>query len=159
MTIADSAHDLLAAYSRHAGVAGLQFNQHGCARLLFEDSVAIDLEIDDAQDCIQLYSVLGPVPAGGREALYRALLEGNLFGTQTAGATLAIDGVLEEVVLCHRVASEAADVTELVRLLEALAGTTQLWRQKLGSGDFTAGSTHSADSAGPQSWQGAYLRG
>jgi len=156
MQITSSAHDLLAAYSRHAGIPGLQFSPDGCARLMFEDSVAIDLEIDHANDCLQLYSVLGPVPPADREALYRALLVGNLFGTQTGGATLAVDDVREEVLVCRRV--ELADVRpeDLAQLLQELAGTAQLWQQKLGSGELM---TTSRDSASAHQWQGAYLRG
>lgn len=156
MQTTNTAHDLLAAYSRHAGVPGLQFTQHGCARLLFEEAVAIDLEIDDAQDCIQLYSVLGPVPPGNCEALYRALLEGSLFGSQTGGATLSVDAVREEVLIWRRLELAVADVTQLARMLEELAACAQVWRQKLGSGELAASDSKDAT---PPSWQGAYLRG
>lgn len=156
MQTQDSAKALLAAYAQQANVPGLHFSPDGCARLLFEDSVAIDLEIDDAHDCIQMYCALGPVPAGGREALYRSLLEGNLFGAQTGGATLCVDPVQEEVLMCSRVGLATTGDAELAKLLEEFAGAASQWQQKLGSGELVA---TVGDTAATQSWQGAYLRG
>ena len=46
------AHELLAAYSRHTGIADLKFSPDGCARLLFEGAVAIDIEIDPSSEQI-----------------------------------------------------------------------------------------------------------
>lgn len=150
------AHELLAAYSQHAGIADLKFSADGCARLLFEGSVAIDLEIDPSADRIQLYCVLGPVPAGERETLYRRLLEGNLFGTHTGGAALSIDPVQDEVLLCRQYPVGTVDPSHLAKVLEEFAGVAGHWRQQLGAGDLTAGALDTA--AAPQ-LQDAYLRG
>ena len=156
MDTQDRAQELLAAYGQIAGLPGLKFEPHGCARLMFEGSVAVDLEIDRGADCIQMYGVLGPVPAGDREALYRRLLEGNLFCTQTRGATLAVDGVQEEVILCRRVQLADATPTGMAQLLEEFAGNVQQWRQKFGSGELVAGN---GASAGHDTQMGMYLRG
>lgn len=156
MVTQDSARNLLAAYSQHAGVPGLKFSPDGCARLLFEDSVAVDLEVDPSGDRIQIYSVLGPVPAGSREQLYRRLLEGNLFGSQTAGAALSIDPVQDEVLLCKPYGLDADDAADLARVLEEFAGAASHWRKLLGGGDLTAGT---GDTAAAGSWQDSFLRG
>jgi len=134
----DTAHDLLAAYGQIAGLASLRFDENGCARLLFEDSVAIDLEIDDPAGCIQVYSVLGPVPAGGREPLYRRLLEGNLFGQQTGAAMLAVDPVREEVLLCGRVDPDVVTADELSRWIDGFAGVAADWQRRYAAGELTA---------------------
>ncbi|MGE0331174.1 MAG: type III secretion system chaperone [Ramlibacter sp.] len=155
MVTLESAHSLLAAYSQHAGVPGLKFSADGCARLLFEDAVAIDLEVDPGGDRIQIYSVLGPVPAGPREQLYRRLLEGNLFGSQTGGAALSIDPVQDEVLLCRPYGLDADDAEHLAKVLEEFAGAAAHWRKLLGGGELTAGAGDTA--AG--SWQDSFLRG
>jgi hypothetical protein len=156
MDTRERAQELLAAYGQIAGISGLKFEPHGCARLLFEDGVAVDLEIDTAADCIQVYGVLGAVPAGEREALYRRLLEGNLFCTQTRGATLAVDPVQEEVLICRRIELGSASPAGLAELLQQFAGNVQQWRQKFGSGELTA----ATGAAVPQDSQmGMYLRG
>jgi hypothetical protein len=135
MDTRDLAQELLAAYGQISGLPGLKFEAHGCARLLFENSIAVDLEIDRRSGCIQIYGVLGPVPAGDRESLYRRLLEANLFGTQTHGATLAIDAVQEEVLISRRVDVAATGATSFAEQLQAFAGVVREWRAKMDSGE------------------------
>jgi hypothetical protein len=132
------AQDLLAAYGQLVGLANLRFDAHGCARLMFQESLAVDLEVDAGAGCLHAYSVLGPVPAGDREALYRKLLEANLFGTQTGGATLAVDAVQEEVLLCRRVDLNTATATSFAEFLAEFARGARQWRQQFGSGELTA---------------------
>jgi len=149
------AQDLLASYGQLVGLPGLRFEPDGCARLLFHQSIAIDLEIDAGAGCLHAYGVLGTVPARGREALYRRLLEANLFGTQTSGATLAIDAVPQEVLLCRRVELATATAASFAEFLEDFARIIQQWQQKLGSGELAA---DSADAAGQDHGPGMYLR-
>lgn len=139
------AQDLLAAYGQIAGLPGLRFESHGCARLLFEKSIAVDLEIDRGAGCLQIYGVLGPVPAGDRESLYRRLLEANLFGTETHGATLSIDGVQDEMLLSRRVDVANTNAATFAELLESFAGVVQQWQQKVGSGELVAASAAMPD--------------
>ena len=134
------AQDLLAFYGQLVGLPGLRFDAHGCARLMFEESLSIDLEIDAAAGCLHAYSVLGPVPAGGREAMYRRLLEGNLFGTKTRGATLAVDGVQEEVLLCRQVDVATATATSFAEFLADFARIARHWRDTFASGELTVDS-------------------
>lgn len=142
MDTQDLAQALLAACGPLVGLPRLQFESHGCARLLFEDSVAIDLEIDHEARCIQLYSVLGAVPAGNRETLYRRLLESHLFGTHTDGATLALDTTQDEVLLGRRVDLDSATAPELAELLKRFAGVAQQWRDKYRSDELLTGTEH-----------------
>ena len=74
------------------GLPALDFDSNGCARMLFDGKVAVNFESDELSGQLHLYCDLGELPLRGREALYRALLEANLFGVQTQGATLAVDG-------------------------------------------------------------------
>lgn len=139
MNTASLAQDLLSAYGRIAGLPDLKFEPHGCARLLFDGTIAVDLEIDEDAGCVQVYGVLGPVPDLGREGVYRALLEANMFGTQTRGATLSIDPVQHEVLLSRRV--DVAVMTSgqaFGDLLNEFAGTLDQWRTRLQAGELTA---------------------
>jgi hypothetical protein len=156
MNTRDLAQDLLTAYGRLAGLPDLKFEPHGCARLLFDKSVAIDLEIDEDAGCIHAYGVLGPVPGGGREALYRRLLEANMFGTETGGAALAIDAAQDDALLCRRVDLATATATNLAECLEAFAGVVEQWRRKFVSGELLVHGP-AADGQAPQ--MGMFLRG
>lgn len=157
MDTRDAAQELLTAYGQIAGLPGLKFEPHGCARLVFERSVAVDLEIDRGAHAIQVYGVLGPVPAGNRETLYRQLLEANLFCTKTRGATLSVDPVQEEVLLSRRVELASATPTAFAELIEQFAANVEEWRQKFGSGELVAAAARG--SAELDSAMGMYLRG
>lgn len=104
-----------------------------------------------------MYAVLGPVPPGNRESLYRNLLEGNLFGTHTGGAALAIDPVQEEILLCHRADLKSMTADLLAESLQAFAGVASHWKQKFSAGDLAANDAGNDTAAGQ--WQGAYVRG
>jgi hypothetical protein len=79
------AEQLLNDIARTLGLPELALNDEGCARLLFDGQVAVNFENDPLAEKLHLYADLGELPLRGREALYRALLEANLLGAQTAG--------------------------------------------------------------------------
>ena len=126
----------------------LRFDAQGCARLVFDTRLAIDFERDDDAGVLQVYSVLGPLPAEGREALYQRLLEANLFGSATAGATLAVDGQTREVVLCRTVDVQETGGPAFVRLVERFVAAAEDWKKLLLSGA-SAGPSASPAGAGP----------
>lgn len=138
---------LLLDLGQQAGLgAPLQFNERGCARLMVDGRIGLDFEADADAGTIQVYSVLGEVPLAGREALYRQLLEANLFGSATAGATLAIDEQTNEIVLCRTVTSEETSAAAFARLVENFIAAAEEWLQKIA--DFTS---PAPDAAGAQS--------
>lgn len=130
----DAAHLLLDAYAGFAGLPDLSFNEDGCARLRFGPDIAVNLEADAGGEAIHLYAVLGPLPPGARDTLYAELLESNLFGQATAGATLAIDAVQQELVLCRRAELDAGDVQRFARMLEDFADMAMQWQHRVASG-------------------------
>ena len=113
------------------GLPDLQLNPEGCARLVFDGSIAINLEVDAERGCLHLHSLLGSVPREGRDALLYSMLKGNLFGNKTAGATLSIDSLREEAVLCRSLELDYLSVPRLTDVLEKFAAVTELWVQKI----------------------------
>jgi len=159
MFMPNDALDLLAAYGQMMGLPSLKFNEQGCARLMFDDTVAVDLEIDEPGNCVHLYSVLGPVPPGDNHVLYRQLLEGNLFGQQTGGALLAVDGTREDLLVCSRVGLPGATPAGLALSIDALAGAARDWQQRLASGALQAGEGTDAQPPPMAPWQSFAMRG
>lgn len=155
MDIDNLAKELLTAYGQLTGLPTLKFEPHGCARLLFEGSIAVDLEIDRTGRCLQMYNVLGPVPTGNLETLYRRLLESNLFGTHTRGATLSIDAAKEEVLIGRRIDLESTNAAVFAELLQEFSGVAQQWHHKFGSGELMAAASGGATQ---DSQVGMYLR-
>ena len=126
---------------------------------MFEGDVAVDLEADEPAHCIQVYAVLGPVPPGNREPLYRRLLEGNLFGQQTGGAMLAVDPVREEVLLCGRVDPAVVSAEALSGWMDGFAGTAAHWLRRYAAGELTAVPGLGQEPTLSSHWQGHFVPG
>lgn len=125
------ADQLLQSLGLAMGLPGLKFDDNGCARLMFDGKLAIDLEHDADTRAIQVYSVVAPLPARGREALYAMLLQGNLFGGETRGATLALDIAHQEIVLSRTIDVEATGAPAFAALIESFVNTTEHWQQRV----------------------------
>ena len=132
----------------------LRFDEHGCARLVFDAQLGIDFERNADAGVIQMYSVLAPLPAEGREALFQQLLEANLFGADTAGATLAIDREMAEVVLCRSVAADGMAAAAFVQLVEQFTSAAEDWKARLAA----AGTAAAPIAAQQQPDMSAFLR-
>jgi hypothetical protein len=66
--------------------------------------------------------------------VYRALLEGNLFGIQTKGATLAVDGSQDQVVLSRTVLMEELSLSAFSELLAGFVGCAEYWQNYMAEG-------------------------
>lgn len=122
------------------GLKTLDFDANGCARLLFDGKVAVNFESDEVFGQLHLYSDLGELPLRGREAVYRALLEGNLFGIQTQGATLALDGSQDQVMLSRTLLMEELSLSSFSQMLEGFVGCAEYWQNVLAEGSVGAAS-------------------
>lgn len=122
---------LISSLGLAVGLPNLRFDANGCARLSVEGAPALNFEREDG--AIHVYSVLGPLPAEGREILFTILLRGNLFGASTAGAALAIDELQDEVVLCRTFAAESTGADGFATDVEALVDAAEHWRARLGA--------------------------
>jgi hypothetical protein len=142
----------------------LAFDGNGCARLLVDGELAVNFELDPAHEAIQLYSTIAPLPTEGGEALYLSLLEGNLFVAQTQGATLAVDSLYREVVLCRTVPTHEMDPTSFASLVERFVTAAEEWTQKLqappalGAASGGAGAAAAAPAAAEPRLQAHFLR-
>lgn len=142
------ADQLLASLGLATGLPDLKFDNNGCARLLFDQRMAVDLERDADASCIHIYTVLCAAPPPGTgEALYRRLLEGNLFGSQTQGAALAVDATSHEIILCRSVDVESSSSDDFARLIEKFLAAVEHWQQEL-AGSGAGEAAHQPDRGG-----------
>ena len=160
-----SCDQLLLDLGQTAGLSQpLRFDDHGCARLTVGAHLAIGFERDAEAGVIQLYSVLGPLPAQGDAALYQQLLEANLFGADTAGAALAIDGPMREIVLCRSVGAEGMAAAAFVQIVEQFITAAEAWKEHLAAHQPAADDSRTSSPAPAQPLQipvqdmGAFLR-
>ena len=89
------ATELLSRLGRELGLS-LHISDEGVCRIYF-DNDTIDFEMIDDGVCI--IAEVGYLPPQGCERQCRALLAANLFGIETAGATLSLDAAIDTVFL------------------------------------------------------------
>lgn len=142
-------NDLLAEFGRKAGLGVLALDDKGLCRLSFDDTLIVDLEEDEGAGVLHIYATVGAIPAAGKEMVYATLLSANLFGTETGGATLAIDRLRGEIVLCRSVQPDHLDPTAFEGILESFVNTLEQQRENLNSA-VGAGSEAPAASMPPQ---------
>lgn len=107
----------------------------GGAQVVVGDGLSIDIEYGETSGGIAFSATVGPAPADDMAAALSELLDANLLGQGTNGATLALDRVLGEIVLCRSIgqpemAYEAFEA-ELTRFAEAL----QFWHRRVADGE------------------------
>ena len=118
-------NELTQTLAERLGMENLQFDDEGLCSLLFEDRFTVTLEIDDADNALHLYSNLGKAPEDVIDQLtcFAALLDANLFGRGTAGATLGFEPNSQSLMLSRALALPTLDAetayTELGRFVQA----------------------------------------
>lgn len=124
----------------------LRFDANGCARIAVDGAPALNFE-RAANGSIHLYSVLGSLPLERQEAYYRQMLEGNLFGTATGGAALAVDGTQGEVVLCRTVHVDHVAAADFSTMVEEFVTAAEDWLSKLSQAPIVSGASLMPDAA------------
>jgi len=111
VTQTDAVNGWLAELAEAAGIDSLELNPQGVAAVRFGDRVEIVFEAPENAAALHLYCPICDVPADPKAeaALYRRLLELNLFGLETRGASFAIDRDSNRVLLCYAMPLENAD--------------------------------------------------
>lgn len=88
------------------GAGDLALDAEGVCLLAFEDGATLYLVLDAPAGELLLWTAAGEVPAEGAEPALRQLLQANLFGRGTGGATLALAPDGRTVVLARRLLLE-----------------------------------------------------
>lgn len=140
-----SLQNFLSELGSQMGLPSLKLDAQGLARLVFDGRIVIDIEDDADARCVHLYSVLGSLPAEGREALYEQLLGANLFGTGTGGAVFAVDTLQNEIVLSRTLSTDRLDFTAFSQALESLVNQVESWTGRLNAPAAEARETSDSD--------------
>lgn len=128
-----NANDLIADFAHRAGVAGLQLNEAGVARLMVDGRLSVFFEQDADESRLHLYTSLGSAPAEGREPLFTRLLTANLFNRRTAGATIGYDESANELLLSRILDLESCTPTRFDAALESLIQVSESLQDEFAS--------------------------
>lgn len=120
--------DALAAYAQQYGLPGLAYESGAC-RLLLDDDLAIDLEIQAEDGSVLMQCALGSGNANNPNLL-AALLGANLFYNAASPHVTAFDRYADEVMLLRLLPAE--QTPELLHeAINAFAQEIEAWRERL----------------------------
>lgn len=140
---------LLSELGTLAGVGPLRLNDQGCAAVVFDQSITVNFEWNETSAQFLMYTVLGRVPADAGAGFFRSLLEANLFGAETRGAVLAIDGLENEILLHRTIAIESTSPAHFQTEVGQFVDAVEAWMEKLARLDTPdAGVSDDDDSVG-----------
>jgi len=122
--------NLIEELGRRLGTS-LALDDAGLARIIVDGSLPVDFELDEANERLLVYAVIGILPPGGaREQLFEELLGANLFGAQTGPCFPAFDRERNETLLWFAL-GEDAHLDAAATALENLVQQAEHWRDRL----------------------------
>jgi hypothetical protein len=130
-----TAEHLLAELAGRMGLSGVQFDGNHACRLRFDGSLIVDLEAPEGLGVLNLFGVVGPLPAQVGPGVYEHLLEANLPAEGVLHSSVALDGSTREIVLVRSCPLEHLTTDALEKTLEQLLGDVEEWRGWLATAD------------------------
>jgi hypothetical protein len=121
---------LLQAIGRLLGLPDLAWDeQHSCT-LSFGDDVHLTLYADDERPDLTMYTLLGVLPADAPSAVWRELMEANLFGKGTGGAALGYEPDSQWVYLSRRLPTEGLNAQQWLGEIQAFVSACRQWQSR-----------------------------
>lgn len=127
----EAVRSLLREFGERSGIPDLVLDEENACRLSFDGRIEVDLNVEPELAEAHLSSEVGRVGDERQAAIYRELLEANLYWIGTGGATLALDGEAGRVILAYREPLEQLDLERFMQILEGFVNTTEYWLDRL----------------------------
>lgn len=135
-----SIEDILKELGSQMGLPNLHLDDNNVCRLVFDKRFTVDIEASPDKKSVHMYSALCELPPEGREELYEALLEANLFGRGTGGAAFGVDKEMNEILLNISFAAiEDVPLQTFINTLESFVNYVEAWTEKLDKRDYSRG--------------------
>ena len=124
-----AAQELLGAFGRTIGLDDLGLDEDNYCALLIDDGLVINIEFDEQERQLVLYSLLGE-PAGDARSVYERLLQANYLGRECGGATFGLRPD-NSVVLSQSMAVPGLELKDLTARLERFINEVEAWTKQL----------------------------
>ena len=121
-----NAHYRLAGLGIHVNIPDLAFDEAGVCKLSFDD-IQLTIETEPSGESLLIYSDLGPMNTGAQTDMAERLLEANLFGQGTGGATLSLERQTGHVVLCQSIRAAAVSDPQFRQMVEVFVAAAEKW--------------------------------
>ncbi|MDR0444928.1 MAG: type III secretion system chaperone [Puniceicoccales bacterium] len=131
MNVRTEVNELLARLKHSLCLDSLFLDEKDHCILLFDDKVILNMELDEERSQFIIYAYLGMVPFNNKENVYELLLQANFFWQETQGATLALDGQTQTLVLLHSFDIPFRQPENFEEDLASFVETAERWIQKL----------------------------
>jgi hypothetical protein len=131
MNLREYVNGLLQEIGKSLDLPGLVLDENDHCVLLFDDKVVLNMELDNDKELLIIYSYIGEVPFEGRETIFEALLESNLFWKDTQGATIGIDRQTQTVVLAFPIELPLKRKENFEERLALFVDITESWINRL----------------------------
>ncbi|MDQ5908912.1 MAG: hypothetical protein QG599_1005 [Pseudomonadota bacterium] len=130
--------NLLARLGESLNMGPLQLNADGALGLEIDHRLTLGMQFDSDRDRLLIYADIGPLPQGTeKESLMNRMLQANLFGRLTAGATLALASDIDpeeqpqRVVLWKAIDGAALELSYLEQTLQNMISAVEDWQDAL----------------------------
>ncbi len=124
---------LLQPLTERLGLEALDFDDRGTCSLVFDERFTITLELDDEEQMLHLYSTLGKAPEDLIDQLtcFAALLQANLFGRGTGGASLAFEPESQALMISRNCSLKPLSAKALQADFERFVQATDAWHERV----------------------------
>jgi hypothetical protein len=124
-----AAQDLLAEFGRSIGLGEFALDEDNYCALLIDEGLVINIEFDERERQLVLYSLLGEA-AGDQLAVYERLLKANYLGRECGGATFGIRPD-QSVVLSQSLAVPGLELKDFTARLERFINEVEAWTKQM----------------------------
>ena len=147
--------ETLAGWAKAQGQDAAALDPDGGVQLLVADEMAVDIGPADTPEAFSMCASVGPLPENGRDAIMEELLIANLEGLGTGGASLSLDIMRDEIVLCRVYHTDDLSPSVFNEEFNAFVNVLKFWRDRhksgaLGSGGGSGPDAADKDSAGTE---------
>ena len=139
--------ETLAGWAKAQGQDAVELDPDGGVQLLVADEMAIDIGPAVEPETFSMCAAVGPLTEKGREAAMEELLVANLEGIGTGGASLSLDAMRNEIVLCRVYHTDNMSAAVFDDEFNAFVNVLKFWRDRHKSGALGSGDGSSPDTA------------
>ena len=139
--------ETLAGWAKAHGQEAVALDPDGGVQLLVADEMAIDIGPADAPEAFSMCASVGQLPEKGRDAIMEELLIANLEGIGTGGASLSLDTMRDEIVLCRVYHTDDLSASVFNEEFNVFVNVLKFWRDRHKSGALGSGGDASPEPA------------
>ncbi|MDR2807146.1 MAG: type III secretion system chaperone [Puniceicoccales bacterium] len=131
MDYKNEVNHLLQELAKVLDLSSLTLDSNNHCLILFDDKIVLNLELNEEEGALIVYSYISVVPFMGKELVLEVLLEANFFWKVSNGATFAIDKQTQTLVLQKKFLLPLADSNAFEDDLAVFVDVVDAWMKRI----------------------------